>query len=60
MMWAFVLVLLSSTLSKGIIIIEGVVNNDEAIKRTQTDKPSLKIADAEVCDHTWMYLSNGT
>ena len=60
MMWAFVLVLLSSTLSKDIIIIEGVVNNDEAIKRTQTDKPSLKIADAEACDHTWMYLSNGT
>ena len=55
-MLAFLLLLLSSTLSKDII--PGVESN-EAIKRI-IDKSSIKVNDAEVCDHTWMYSSNGT
>ena len=56
MMLAFLLLLLSSTLSKDII--PGVESN-EAIKRI-IDKSSIKVNNAEVCDHTWMYSSNGT
>ena len=55
------LFLLSLTSTLGKDITNGVVSKYGAIigKRI-TDKPSLKVADAEVCDHVWMYYSNGT
>ena len=56
-MLAFPLLLFSSTLGKDIT--NEVVSNDKTIKRT-TDKSSLIVIDAKVCDHTWMYYSNGT
>ena len=60
MMFVFLLLLLSSTLGKDIITKGALISNDEEIKWI-TDKPSLsKVVDAEVCDHTWMYYSQGT
>ena len=59
MMFMFLLLLLSSTLGKGMTK-GALISNDEEIKWI-TDKPSLnKVVDAEVCDHIWMYYSNGT
>ena len=54
-MLALLLLLLSSALGKGMI--KGAISND--VKRI-TDKPLFKVIDMEVCDHTWMYYSQGT
>ena len=58
-MLALLLLLLSSALGKGMI--KEATSNESDVKRiTDINKQLFKVVDAQVCDHTWIYYSQGT